>query len=243
MKRIIALSIILIVCMLCANAQEKEVKQKTISVTGTAEAEVVPDEIYVQVDLKEYDKRNVGKIDIETIKSNFLAACQNIGIAANDISVQSFGGNDNNYWQIKRKKKDPDLKATISYWVKLNTTSKMDELVDKLDDEATQNFFIAKTNYSKREELKKQMKISAIKAAKDKAVYLSDAINEHVGAAVTITDVDYESNVVNNVTGYTANNAKYYKNSNALYFNDITNEIGFGKIKFQFQVSVVFALQ
>ena len=30
---------------------------KTITVAGSAEMEIIPDEIYVQVDLKEYDKK------------------------------------------------------------------------------------------------------------------------------------------------------------------------------------------
>ncbi len=223
--------------VLFAGAQSKDgtINRKTISVTGIAEAEITPDEIYVQVDLKEYDKKSVGKIDIETIKSNFLAACQSIGITEKDISVQSFGGSDNSYWQIKRKKKDPDLKATISYWVKLSTTSKMDELVDKLDDEATQNFFIAKTDYSKRAELKKQLKISAIKAAKEKALYLAEAIDEHVGGAVTIADGADEQNTYRAVSQF-ANSISLQNNS-----GDIS--VGFKKIKFQFEVSVVFELQ
>src|ERR1700733_4227550 len=102
MKKIIALSLLLNACAMCVNAQEKQTTQKTISVTGTAEAEVVPDEIYVQVDLREYDKKGIGKIDIETIKSIFLAACKSIGIADKDITVQSYGGKDAAYWQIKK---------------------------------------------------------------------------------------------------------------------------------------------
>jgi len=88
----------------------------------------------------------------------------------------------------KGKKQNPDMKAGISYWVKVNNVSKLDELVEKMDDEATQNFFIAKTTYSKMDELKKDMKIAAVKAAREKAIYLSEAIGEHIGAAITIND-------------------------------------------------------
>ncbi len=44
-----------------------------------AKIEVMPDEIYVQVNFREYDKKGGGKIDIETIKNNFLAACKSLG--------------------------------------------------------------------------------------------------------------------------------------------------------------------
>ena len=39
-------------------AQEQKPIQKTVSVSGSAETEVAPDEIYVQVDLREYNKKN-----------------------------------------------------------------------------------------------------------------------------------------------------------------------------------------
>ena len=58
---------------LTAMAQEKNI-QRTITVTGISEMEIVPDEIYVQVELKEYTKKNGDKIDITFIKNNFLAA-------------------------------------------------------------------------------------------------------------------------------------------------------------------------
>ena len=46
---------------------------KTISVNGSAEMEVIPDEIYVQVDLREYKKKGEEKVDIEKIKNDFIA--------------------------------------------------------------------------------------------------------------------------------------------------------------------------
>ena len=49
---------------------------KTISVTGNAEMEVIPDEIYVQVDLREYKKRGEEKTELDKIKNDFLASCK-----------------------------------------------------------------------------------------------------------------------------------------------------------------------
>jgi uncharacterized protein YggE len=153
-------------------AQEQKPIQKTVSVSGSAETEVAPDEIYVQVDLREYNKKNGDKIDINSIKNNFLAACKSMGLTDKDVTVQSYQGYDQNYWYLrKNKKQNPDMKASISYWVKVDNVSKLDALVDKMDDEATQNFFIAKAEYSKMDELKKDMKIAAVKAAKEKATY------------------------------------------------------------------------
>src|SRR5688572_2133306 len=145
-----------------ASAQNEKYP-KTINVNGSAEMEVVPDEIFVQIELREYEKKGAGKVEIETIKNKFLAALKTIGIAETDVSVQGYSGWDGNQWWYKKKKKDPNMMAGITYWVKVNSTTKMDEIVGKLDDEATQNFFIAKVSHSKIQEYRKQLKIQAIK--------------------------------------------------------------------------------
>ena len=70
-----------------AIAQEIKPVQKSISVGGSSEIEVVPDEIYVQVDLREYNKKNGDKVNINTIKNNFLEACKSIGLTDKDVTV------------------------------------------------------------------------------------------------------------------------------------------------------------
>jgi uncharacterized protein YggE len=220
-----------------AIAQETKPIQKTISVSGSSEIEVVPDEIYVQVDLREYNKKNGDKVDINSIKNNFLAACKSIGLTEKDVTVQSYQGYDNNYWWMK-KKKNPDLKASISYSIKVSKVDMLDALVDKMDDEATQNFFIAKASYSKMDELKRDLKIAAVKAAREKAIYLSEAIGEHIGEALTINDP----------TEVNPPPRPYYANEmmKAARAEDSTApamDVDFKKIKLQYEVNVVFALK
>ncbi len=222
-----------------AMAQELRPTPRTISVSGSSQIEIVPDEIYVQVDLREYNKKNGDKIDINSIKNNFLAACKSIGLTDKDVAVQSYQGYDNNYWMIKKnKKQNPDLKASISYWVKVSNTEKLDELVDKMDDEATQNFFIAKTLYSKMDSLKKELKIAAVKAAREKAMYLSEAIGEHIGEALTIND---PTEINNYPQPYYANTTM--QRAVAADNSEPPMNVDFKKIKIQFEVSVVFALK
>jgi len=219
-------------------AQEQKPIQKTVSVSGSAETEVAPDEIYVQVDLREYNKKNGDKIDINNIKNNFLAACKSMGLTDKDVTVQSYQGYDQNYWYLrKNKKQNPDMKASISYWVKVDNVSKLDALVDKMDDEATQNFFIAKAEYSKMDELKKDMKIAAVKAAKEKATYLSEAIGEHIGDAITIND---PTEIDNTPRPYYANATFKASADNAA---EPALDVDFKKIKVRYEVSVVFSLK
>ena len=235
-KTITFFAMILLATQLIAQAQKPI--QKTVSVSGSAETEVAPDEIYVQVDLREYNKKNGDKIDINSIKNNFLAACKSMGLTDKDVTVQSYQGYDQNYWYLrKNKKQNPDMKASISYWVKVDNVSKLDALVDKMDDEATQNFFIAKAEYSKMDELKKDMKIAAVKAAKEKATYLSEAIGEHIGDAITIND---PTEIDNTPRPYYANATFKASADNAA---EPALDVDFKKIKVRYEVSVVFSLK
>lgn len=236
MKKILVL-LVAVSAIFTASAQQPGVTQKTINVTGTAEMEVVPDEIYVQVTLQEYDKKGSGKINIETIKNNFLAACKSIGLSEKEVSVQGFSGYDGNYWIYKKnKKQNPDMKASITYSVKFADLKKMEQLVDKLDDEATQSFAISRTSHSRLEEYKKQLKIEAIKAAKAKAVYLAAALGEEVGGAVTINDPNEESTPVIFPQVRMMSNVAMDAAGGGL-------DVDFKKIKLQFSVSVTFALK
>ncbi|HEX8461531.1 MAG TPA: SIMPL domain-containing protein [Segetibacter sp.] len=220
---------------------QEVIKQKTINVSGIAQMEVVPDEIYVQVELREYDKKGGSKVDIDAIKTAFIKGAMSVGISETDLSVAGYQGWDGNYWLYKKnKKKNPDLKASITYQVKLASTKKMDELVQKLDDEATQNFFISKVSHSKLQEFKKQLKIEAIKSAKEKAIYLAAAVDEKVGETLTI-------NEPNEVNFYPqpiyANKMMRAQSAEMSDGAEQTPNIDFKKIKLQFDVNVIFALK
>jgi uncharacterized protein YggE len=183
-------------CLLITKAQTMNgtVKQRTINVTGHAETEITPDEIFVQVELREYNKKNSEKVDIQTIINQFLAAAKSMNIADTDVVVQGYSGWDgNNWWYAKNKKKNPDLKAGVTYEVKVKSVDEMDQLVDKLDDQATQNFYISRTSHSNIDNIKKGLKLQALKNAKQEAEYLSSAYGDQVGDALTISDFNESS--------------------------------------------------
>ena len=242
MKKILALC--LLSCyVLVTNAQEQNKNSfpKTITVTGSAELEVIPDQVFVDVVLKEYQKRGEDKKDIETIKRNFLTACQQVGLPDSAISISSYTG-FNSYYSLRRnKRKNPDLFAGITYQVKFSSSKQMDDLVDKLDDEATQSFDIAYTNHSKMVEFRKQLKIQAVKAAKDKAIYLTQAIDEKLGAAITVKEPEEPS--TNRVMPYRTQAITNVSNSYKGESYDKGVDIDFKKIRVRYEVNVVFALE
>ena len=219
---------------------------KTINVSGSAEMEIVPDEIYVHVELKEYQKKGENKKGIETIKTQFLEACKAVGIPDSLISIVSYAGNNPYFW--KKRKKDPGLFAGITYQVKFNNSELMDKLVEKLDDDATQGFLIVSTSHSKMTEYRRQLKIAAVKAAKEKGIYLTEAVGEKLGEAIKINEPDENtltrtSGLYGSTQGYNvvARGASQARLSNEAFFDE--TGIDFKKIKLRFEVDVVFALK
>lgn len=221
---------------------------KTISVTGSASMEIIPDEIYVQVDLREYKKKGEDKTELDKIKTDFQANCKAVGIADADISVASYDGyNLANIWQ--RRKKDPELLASISYQIKFGSTRLVDDLVNKLDDQATNNFRITRTSHSKIVEYRRQLKVQAVKAAKEKATYLTEAVNEQLGQAIEINEPEesISSDVVSNVyrdnyKSVAVNELRLDQSKNA-YYGLTDAGVDYRKIKLRFEVKVLYALK
>ncbi len=241
MKQIFCIAILVFLINLVSGQQVTDKVSpfpKTITVTGSSEMEITPDEIYVVVDLQEYQKKGQDKTSIEKIKSAFLQKCKALGIPDSAITIASYYGY-NNYWQ--KKKEQIQLYSSISYQVKFSNSIDIDKLVNTLDDEATQNFRIIKTTHSNIKEFRKQLKILAIKAAKEKGIYLTEAIDEKLGEAVTISEQD-ETGYYN----FFANQYQFansYSNTQAAGPGNSDAATDFSKIKLRLEVNVVFALK
>ncbi|RYY87377.1 MAG: DUF541 domain-containing protein [Chitinophagaceae bacterium] len=230
----------MMITMLGASAQAvSNPYPRTITVNGSAEEEVTPDEIYVNVDLKEYEKKGQGKISLDVIRRDFLTSVRAVGIADSLVTIAAYDGqNGNPWWQRKRKKEE--LYASITYQVKLKSSKTIDDLVAKLDDNATQNFYISRVDHSRLTEYRKNLKIKAVQAAKEKAQYLAQSIGEQVGVAVTINEpMEYGGPVVYDA----AANVRYKSVANEAAAPPDANQPDFRKIKLRYEVNVVFSLK
>lgn len=229
--------IILSTNMMAQTIDLNQIKQtKKISVTGMAELEVEPDEISVVIELREYYK-DKQKIDIEPIKKQFMDACVKAGIADDNIRLQNVGGyNVNNFWD-RKKRKDPDFFASVSYIVKIGNTKIMDQLIARLDENATVNLYVSKLSNSKENEYRKTIKQDALKNAREKAIYMCDAIGEKVGGAIYIEEVN------NEVYYPPMGKAMMMATTNAAADNMETTSTEFQKIKIRYEVRAEFEIK
>lgn len=236
MKQIVIASLALFIAF-GAMARQNNPYPRTIQVAGSAETDIIPDEIYVVVTLKEYEKKGTGKIALEKIKSDFLGYCKAIGLPDSVVSIASYEGYNSYPWWRKRRGKD-ELYASISYQVKFSNSRKMDELVEKLDEDATQNFAISKVWHSKMAEYRMKLKIEATKAARNKAGYMAEAIGEKIGEAVSI--IEPEEVTVPRFYEMSQSNVAFARDSMSGPKEEAVN---FKNIRLRYEVKAVFALR
>lgn len=237
MKKILFFAVLTLI-MASSFAQQQPIS-RTIQANGQATREIVPNQIFVHIELREYEKKNTGKVDLGVIQQQFLSACKKMGLADSLVSVVSYHGYDgNNIWLQKKKKKDPNLMAGIQYQVQLEKVQQIDQLVQLLDDEATQQFYVARTSHSNIEQIKLEVQKEALQDARKKASWMCETIGEKLGHAITI----YKPTEL-------SDGAFMPMMSNRLRSADMvasdagsTISTDFKKIKIQFEVNITFAL-
>ncbi len=170
------------------NAQQIEQKS-FIEINAEANEEVTPDEIYLTISLKESDSK--GKISIEEQEENLKKALTSLGInIKEDLKVN----NANSYYYRKIFKKD--TYASKDFQLKLKDAEQVAKVFQKLNDLNVSLVNIEKLEYSKREELLKELRMRAVKEAKERATYMLSAIGETVGKPLEIRDNSYYHPIV-----------------------------------------------
>jgi len=219
-----------------AMAQQVDLRKK-ISVSGTAETEVMPDIIYISISLKEYlkDGNSKKKVEITELENQLFAAVQAAGISKENLTITNLSS----YTAVAEKKKNPDYLASKQYRLKVTDLKKWNAIIDAVDAKGIAYTNIESYDYSKITDLKKELKIQALLAAKAKATYLVTALGDKLGSAIDIQEVNneqfpqpmYRSNVM-----YMAKGAEAADATPAA-------EIDFKKIKLNYTMNVVFEIK
>lgn len=156
--------------------------QPYIEVIGTAEKEVVPNEIYIGIVIKERYENRV-KLSIESQEEKLRTALVAIGI---DISNLYLSDADAGYVRVSWQTKDVLEKR--NYTLKVSDAASVGKVFQELEKLQISDAFISGVSHSDIDELKKEIRISAIKAAKEKADYLLNALGEETGKPIFISE-------------------------------------------------------
>jgi hypothetical protein len=153
---------------------------------------------------------------------------------------------------MKRKKKDEVI--TKSYDIKFKNARQVYELYSVMDSLGISKAFVNKYSHSKMDEYKKQIKINAIKAAREKADYLMTAIGQTAGKAISVTETSGFVSVDDGTYDNRREN-NYYSNSYSVVqsrqmvlgdgdsSSDLESAIGGKTIKLNYSINAEFAIQ
>jgi uncharacterized protein YggE len=207
-------------------ANEGETKP-FIEVNGTAEKEVIPDEIYITIVIKER-LVNREKLTVETQENNLKTSLKAIGIDLMNLAVADASAD---YVKITWQTKDVISKK--EYLLKVSNATILAKVFEQLGTLEINDAYVKRVSHSKLDSLKKEVRIAAIKSAKEKADYLLTAIGEQTGKALVVKEINASSYQNELSRNYNVNS----KMSSANYLNvDFSesspkNEIQFQKIK------------
>ncbi len=173
--------------ILIINAQiAPPIEQKPyIEVSGSAEMEIIPDEIYISVLLQErYDGKD--RISLENMEQDMFNRLKSIGIDSKNISLSDAGSNF-----IYRKRQEDDALLSRNYSIKVNDAATVIKVYDELGKIDAQDAFISNVSHSKIEDYRMQTKVQATLASKDKATKMLSAIGEEIGKPVLIQEREF----------------------------------------------------
>ncbi len=181
-----------------------------IEVTGSSEATLKPDKIELEIILKEYSTQK-----LLSVHQNLIDILEKNNIDSTNL----YYGNSNNYWYYWWSFRNTHYKQQL-YKINLDASTDFLNLVKDLDINGVASIRISNTSNKEIEKIRKEVKISAIKAAKDKARYLLESIDEKLGKVISIEELppnqNYywrsNQNIISNTTVTTNTNTEDIEN-------------------------------
>ena len=193
---------------------QTQVQKPYIEVTGVAETEIVPNEIFLDICIKERNEKGK-KLTIDYLENQLKSELKKIGIAEKNLSISDVNAvlSKTGWWK-------EEVLAVANYTLKVNGANKLKLLFENFKKLNISDVNITKATHSNIIALRKKNRIKAIKIAKEKADYLLTAIGQQTGKPIIINEINTGSqpnfvnaNFVNKSRGYASiSKIKNYKN-------------------------------
>ena len=233
MKKVCLLAFVLFTWSIVVNAQESD--GRYVEVTGSSEIEVVPDEIHFLVQIKEYwQEEYTGKsnkeedfrtkVPLAMIEKDLRRSLRKIGIADDAIRTQEIG----DYWRQRGKEfligKQLDIRFT--------DFEKINAVIKKIDTKGIESMRIGELKHKDLPNYRKQGKIEALKAAREKASYLVEAMGQKLGEVIRIVEP---------ASSYVSPYSLYQAQSNVSMGTAATEQ--YRVIKLRYEMTARFAIE
>ena len=229
MKRFILAAAVALLALPAA-AQVQEAFPSYIQVNGRAEREIAPDEFYLQIVINERDTK--GKVSVESQQRDMIAALKRLGVnVEKQLKVANLSS--------EFFKKNTSV-ATAKYQLQLGSSAEVGKVWQALDGLGISNVSILKVSHSQLERYKSEVRVEAMRNAKQNAATLAEAIGQTIGKCFYV----YDSN--NDVMPVFYNNMAVMRSAKAFDAAEAAAEeepLDFKTIKLQYSVQAKFVLE
>lgn len=239
MKKSLAILGLLISSLTFSQSGEKNfIDQNYIEVSGTAEMEIIPDQIYLKIILDEKDLKS--KITLEDLEKSMIKELGTLGIdVKKDLAIIDLSSNFK-YYFIKESK----IYQSKEYELMVKDAASAGKVIQNIEELGISNVSISRVDHSNINEFQRQVKINALQIAKEKANELVIAIDQSLGRALYIQELD-NMQVINRLSGKAAG-----VTSNIIVRGNSLDEIEsnqpaieFEKIKLQYSILTRFEIK
>ncbi|MBP6005266.1 MAG: SIMPL domain-containing protein [Pyrinomonadaceae bacterium] len=253
MKRSIFLMVCLLAFAAVGYAQEID-KMPSVTVTGTSIVKIAPDEVVFSLDFTKTDKDlQIARKQNDESVAKMLDLARKFGVNPNDIKTDNISV-EMKYTSIRDPKKrifDEDgdeigtkifkgYEVSKSVTVRLKEIKRFEEFFAEILKTGITEVDSVRFETSKLRENKDKARDMAMKAAREKATALAGAINQTIGKAIKITEINV-SNV--DYSGLNSNStvaANFVSGSTSV--SESLATFAPGAIKVEAQVTVTFLL-
>ena len=160
------------------------IDQNYIEVTGKSEMEISPDLIYIKILINEKDNKN--KTPLADRENTMLSKLKEIGIDINlDLLIKDISSNFKYYWLTKS-----EILLAKEYQLLVRDGKTASKVFIELENIGISSVSIVRLDNSNIQKYRKEVKIDAIKAAKEKAESLASAIQQNIGRAIFIQELE-----------------------------------------------------
>lgn len=178
----------LLFCSLAAYGQSSastgaQSDRRFIEVTGTAARQVTPDKIFLAITLKD-QLLNRQQITVQQQEEMLKQV-----LLRNKIDLNLLTLADASADVLLSRKKTTDYELKKEFVLQLATAEQVAKIAQELQQLHVGELAILKAEYSKIESIQREVRIAAIKAAKEKADYLLQALGEQADRPLEIQEV------------------------------------------------------
>lgn len=152
-----------------------------IDISTTVEREVTPNELYLQITIREKDYK--GKKTLEEMQEAMIGALKTNHIDIQECLTLNYMGSEIGYKTFSKSIKS---QTEATYMLKLNDAATMQNVISSLEERQISDIELVQTKYTGEKELKREMGIEAMQQAKAEAQMLAEAIGQEAGKAMTI---------------------------------------------------------